>query len=223
VTFATLCLWATATTAVAAQACLSLPVRANEWWLGVGAEHAEAGARARLTGTLRVEDAVALQFDGRWGGYHSEGHASEVGTRLVKPLRHGMPEVCAYGAFDALDYTFVDRFAVDRGTVAERAYRVGLGFALPVADEPGPQPAVTVAVEYVFVDWEMRGSRLVVTDDDITTETVRARSPSHHLAARLGGMLRWGRLGLTGGVGSHPRAGADLWLYLGVGVLTGVF
>jgi hypothetical protein len=209
---------------LAAQACLSLPARANEWWLGAGAEHAESGPRARLTGALRVEDAVALQFDGRWGGYRSDGRATEVGTRVVKPLMHGVRvEVCAYGAFDALDYTFVDRFAVDRGSVAERRYHVGFGVGTPVAREPGPNPAVTVAVAYVFRDWEMRGRRLVERDDELTVEAVRARSPTHHLVGTVGGVLRWGRVAIVGGVGSYPRTGGDLWLWLGAGVLTGVF
>ncbi len=208
---------------LAAQACSPLPVRADEGWAALADEGVDVGQRLRLTGAVNVRDRVVVQGDGRWGGYVAEGTASELGTRVGVPLHRGALDLCPYVAFSALSYSFLDQFDVDRGDVDEQALRTGVGVATPLPDGPGPHFGVTAEVEYVYRHWDMTGRKLVVRPDTIGVQTIHHIVPTHHMAGRVGGTMRWGRAALVTGVGTYPRTGNDLVWYLGVGFLAGVF
>jgi hypothetical protein len=204
-----------------AQACFSHPVAADEAWLGGSVEGGSAeGLRRGFVGGADVEHVIALELAGLWGGYPSVGRAEDLRAQLGVPITSGPVELCPYGSVGNLDYEFRDQFEVSHGNIAELSLRVGAALArTPSATAHGPQLGGLIALEYVYRSWDMDARKLRLQDNQYVIDVIHRIERTYHLAGRAVAMIRWGRLGLSAGVGTRPRTGSDFVAFVNLGFL----
>lgn len=204
-----------------AQACFSNPVAPAEAWLGGAIEAGGGeGLRRGIVGGADLEHVIAIELAGLWGGYRSVGRAEDLRAQLGVPISTGGVELCPYGSVANLDYAFRDQFDVSRGDVTELTLRLGAALARPPsATAEGPQLGGLVALEYVYRSWDMDAHKLRLQDNRYVIDAIHRVERTYHLAGRAAAMVRWGRLGLSVGVGTRPRTGSDLLAFVNLGFL----
>ncbi|MEQ9398404.1 MAG: hypothetical protein RJQ04_04490 [Longimicrobiales bacterium] len=198
-------------TAAEAQLCQEAPLRRNE--AGLVALVDGGGPSVQKGGLVAVNalDRVGVTFGAAFGGRPATGTVEEARVRIEGGLRAGPVRVCPWAGARSRSFAFRDDFSVDRGRVSDQAWSAGLAVASP--DVPlGPARLRLVAwAGSTYRTFEMTGRRLVITDE-VGVEEVTRRDHSYHLEGAALASVRWGRLGLTGGIGNRPRPGPDrLW------------
>lgn len=174
--------------------------------------------RRGVTAGIDIEHALGLELQALWGGYPSESSAEELTVRVGVPLDTAPLVLCPYASLGYLAYDFRDTHDVDRGTVGELSTRLGVAVGVPPPLGAGPRLGGVLALEYVHRYWDMDGRDLVLQDGEYTVALTHRIDRTHHLSGRAAAMLRWGRIGMAAGVGTHPRTGPDFVAFLNVGV-----
>ena len=198
-------------TAAEAQLCQEAPLRRNE--AGVVALVDGGGPSVQKGGIVAVNalDRVGVSFGAAFGGRPATGAVEEARVRIEGGLRAGPVRVCPWVGARSRSFAFRNDFSVDRGQVSDQAWAAGVGVASGEVPLGPARLLVAAWAGSTYRTFEMTGRRLVITDV-VGVEEITQRDHSYHLEGAALASVRWGRLGVTGGVGNRPRPGPDrLW------------
>ena len=175
----------------AAQACTVLPTTTNAVWFGGIAEWGGPTLQRRGQVSINVIDVVDLEWGVSWGGYEASRGGSEARIRATTGLGRSDRLLCPYVEVRNINYRFRRGFDLDYGDVEEAAYQVGVGFGGDALDAVGVSLRWQVNVGGYYRVWDMRGRRLIITDDDAYPEAVHRLDHSFHLSLLGALSLQW--------------------------------
>jgi hypothetical protein len=181
-------------------------------WLGAGGEGwEELGVEASPGGRF------GLSVRRTTGGGEEDSDLEAWGARVGAPFRVRTARLCLFGGFELNDFSFEDRFDVDRGDAQYLTREVGLKGEIPLMTRGQAELSVWLAPAWAHLRVEVTGRTLVLGEDPYVEE--RTFGESRWEFSGEGGMaLRWKALALTGGLTRRPALSSGTLVFVRVGV-----
>jgi hypothetical protein len=209
--------WAGVPSDISAQSCTELPNRPNELWLGAGVLTKAGTQWSELAFEASPGDRFGISLRRTTGGPEEDQGLQAWAVRAGIPFRVSKARFCLFGGFELNDFSFLDRFEVDRGDAQYLTRELGFRAALPIAALNGIEVSAWVAPSVVHMKLEVSGRTLVV-DDQISTEERNFGRSEWQFSGQSGVALRWRFLGISGGITKRPALSSGAMGFLRVGV-----
>jgi hypothetical protein len=209
--------WAGDPHVLRAQSCTELPLRPNEIWLGAGVLN-QAGTRwSEIAFEASPGDRFGISLGRVTGGSEEEEGLQAWAARIGLPFTVGRAGFCLFGGFELNDFSFENRFELDRGEARYLAREFGFRAGLPLATRKGIQLSAWVAPSATHLKLEVSGRTLIV-DDQISTEERHFSRIEWRFSGQAGLALRWRFFGIAGGITTRPALTTGTMGFLQVGV-----
>lgn len=214
--------WAGVPNSLSAQSCTELPHRPQEIWLGIGALNKAGTQWSEIAFEASPGDRFAISLRRVTGGFEEDEELQAWAARIGVPFNVGLAGFCLFGGFELNDFSFVNRFEVDRGEALYLAREFGFRAGLPITTLKGIEVSAWVAPSAIYLKLDASGRTLVV-DDQISTEERSFGRTEWQFSGQSGLALRWRFLGISGGVTRRPAltSGTLGFLRVGIAVIRG--
>jgi hypothetical protein len=174
------------------------------------------------------ELAVEASPGGRFGfavrrttGGRDQDHGLEAwGLRFGLPFPAGWIGLCVFGGFELNDFSFEDRFEMDRGDADYMTRDVGLQVAFPLGAWKGAGLRAWVAPAVSVLKYEVSGRTLMV-DGEVSVQERNLGATRWEVAGQAGLSVRWRFIGVAGGVMKRPAltSGTLAFIRMGLAVI----
>ena len=209
--------WAGVPHSLWAQSCAELPLQPNEIWLGVGVLSQTGTRWSEIAFEASPGDRFGISLRRVTGGSEEEEGLQAWSARIGVPFTVGRAGFCISGGFELNDFSFENRFEVDRGEARYLAREFGFRAGLPLATLKGIEVSAWVAPSATHLKLDVSGRTLIV-DDQISTEERQFSRTEWRFSGQSGLALRWRFLGMAAGITSRPALTTGALGFLRVGV-----
>lgn len=209
--------WASTANHLSAQSCTSLPLAPNELWLA-GGVFDEGGTRwVELAFEASPGDRFAISFRRVTGGSEEDEGLEAWSAGIGIPFSAGPARFCIFGGFELNDFSFLDRFELDRGDANYLAREVGLRVGFPITTSRAAEVSAWVAPAVTSLKFEVSGRTLIV-DDQVSTEERNFGGTEWKFSGQAGVTLRWRALGISGGIARRPALSSGTLAFVRAGI-----
>lgn len=202
---------------LSSQSCTALPQSPNELWLGGGAMQ-EAGVRwNEVALEASPGGSFGIAVNRVTGGRNENDDLEAWGVRLGVPFLAGKIGLCLFGGFELNDFSFENRFEMDRGEADYLARNLGLKVEVPLVTFNGAALWAWVAPAATFLKYEVSGRTLLV-DGEISVEERNLGASMWEASGQLGLSVRWRFIGVAGGLTKRPALTSGTLAFIRIGV-----
>lgn len=209
--------WAASASHLSAQSCTSLPHEPGELWLAAGVLNTGGTVWQEIGFEASPGDRFGISFRRVTGGSEEDVDLQSFAARVGVPFSAPVARFCIFGGFELNDFSFLDRFELDRGKADFLAREIGLRADVPVADLSGAELRAWIAPALTYLRWEASGRTLII-DDDVSAEERHLGGTEWTFSGKAGLTLRWGRFGVSGGVTRRPAISSGTLGFVRFGV-----
>jgi len=202
---------------LACQSCTDLPHRAGDMWLGAGVMTNGEDRWEDLAVEVSPGPRFGLSVQRVTGGGDEAVELEAWGVRAGVPFSGGGLGFCLFGGFELNDFSFEDRFEMDRGDANYLAREVGLQVAAPFVTWRDGEVTGWVTPAWTFLRFEASGRTLIV-DGEISTEERNLGWTRWEFSGQAGLSLRWRFLGIATGVKRRPALASGTLPFVRLGL-----
>jgi len=195
--------WLIAANRLSAQSCSSLPLSPNEMWLAVGVLHEEGTPWNEVAFEASPGNRFAISLRRITGGAEGAEDLQAWSALIGVPFSYGVTRFCPFLGAELNDFSFVNRFEVDRGEANYLSREIGLRVAVPVFSLDGVEMSAWAVPAIASLKFAVSGRTLIVKDQ-ISSEELNFGATEWKFSGRVGLSLRWKALGISGGITRRP-------------------
>ena len=209
--------WATTANRLSAQSGTSVPLRPNEQWMAAGVLNEGGTQWKEVAFEASPGKRFGISLRRVTGGFEEDEGLEAWSARIGAPFSIGAARFCLFGGFELNDFSFVNRFEVDRGEAKYLAREVGLRADVPISTLKGAELSAWVAPAVTSLKIEVSG-RTLIADDQVFTEERNFGGTEWRFSGQAGLTLRWKSLGISGGITKRPALSSGTLAFVRVGV-----
>lgn len=202
---------------LAGQSCTDLPVGAGELWLGAGAMADGEERWENLAVEVSPGHRFSISVQRVTGGGDENVDLEAWGVRAGVPFHGGGLGLCLFGGFELNDFSFENRFEMDRGDANYLAREIGLRVGAPLVTWQDGELAAWVTPAWSHLRFEASGRTLMV-GDEISVEERNLGWTRWEFSGQAGLSLRWRFVGMAAGVRRRPAVASGTLAFVRIGL-----